>query len=227
MRVIDLTGKRFGRWTVLRFTSRENRRTLWLCRCDCGVERDVLALSLTRSDGNSRSCGCLAREESSLRAPSLAHGASRKTSPVHREYRIWKNMHSRCSTPSAKAFERYGGRGITVCDRWRSFENFIADMGPAPTREHTLDRVDNVLGYEPGNCRWATQTQQQRNRTNNKLDEHRAAEIRSLVAGGMSHGSTAKRFGVSKKLVTEIVAGRAWKPRAEQPGLFDALGGTR
>lgn len=201
MKIIDLTGRRFGRWTVLAFVSRENRRTLFRCRCDCGTERDVLALSLTRAMGASRGCGCVRPKPVGQRK----HGG-RGT----REYRIWKGMRDRCNNPSNPRFVDYGGAGVKVCALWDDFAAFLADMGRAPTPQHTLDRRDNSLGYSPDNCRWATQTEQQRNRTNNKLDEARAAEIRALRASGRTFASIASDFDVSKKLVMDVVAGRAW-----------------
>ena len=205
--IVDLTGRRFGRWTVVAFASRENRKTLWRCRCNCGTERDVMALTLTRKTRASESCGCLARELSRGRAPSLTHGLSRT-----REYRIWKGMKNRCENERTPDYERYGARGITVCDRWQDFEAFIADMGPAPTDLYTIDRRDNALGYSAENCRWATQAQQQRNRTNNKIDETDAEWIRWAVEAGEPLASVAERYGVSKKLIGNIAKGLGGGP---------------
>lgn len=137
------------------------------------------------------------------------HGASHG-GPFQREYRVWKNMRNRCRNPRAVDFGKYGGRGIRVCERWNDFRLFIADMGPAPTTSHTLDRRDVNGDYEPSNCRWATQTEQQRNRTNNKLSPDKAAEIRSLRGSGWSLQRLADRFDVSKKLVLQVVQGKAW-----------------
>lgn len=119
-------------------------------------------------------------------------------------------MRNRCENKRTPDYQRYGARGITVCERWRDFEAFIGDMGKAPSDLHTIDRRDNSLGYSVENCRWATQVEQQRNRTNNKLDEADATSIRSSVAGGESLSSVAQRYGVSKKLIGNIAKGASW-----------------
>lgn len=96
------------------------------------------------------------------------HGCKRKgeCSP---EYRVWMKMRSRCNNPNVPAYPRYGGRGVRVCPQWDDFSVFLADMGGKPSRWHSIDRIDNEKGYEPGNCRWATMKQQQRNRSSNRL----------------------------------------------------------
>lgn len=100
--------------------------------------------------------------------PSFRHGyAFRGKRP--NIYRRWQHMIQRCHNPNDRDYPRYGGRGITVCERWMDFENFLADMGEPPTSKHSLDRIDNTKGYEPNNVRWATAKQQQNNRTNTKL----------------------------------------------------------
>jgi hypothetical protein len=153
----DLCGRRFARWHVVSFAGTDLRRkALWNCVCDCGVERAVLADSLLR--GDSASCGCLSREKARAAGDrTRTHGMTRTTT-----HTIWMGMIQRCHNPNAKDFYRYGARGITVCDRWRKFENFFADMGERPQGK-TLDRIDNSRGYEPENCRWATPAEQTRN----------------------------------------------------------------
>jgi len=86
-----------------------------------------------------------------------------------RLYSLWCSMHARCSNPTRADYARYGGSGVQVCERWASFASFLEDMGPRPTPQHSIDRIDGGLGYAPSNCRWATPTEQQRNRSNNRL----------------------------------------------------------
>jgi hypothetical protein len=151
-------GQRFGRWTFVAKAS----GGLWRLQCDCGTTKDVDGRSVRR--GYSRSCGCLYAE--TRRSSSLSHGMSR--SP---EYAAWHHMIERCTQPNHKSWAAYGGRGINVCDRWRSFESFLADMGKRPSPQHSIDRIDNDGGYEPGNCRWATTAEQQRNTSRTKIIE--------------------------------------------------------
>lgn len=162
-KLIDLSGQRFGRLVALDY-ERAGRRTYWRCMCDCGTEHRVETNNLRR--GKSRSCGCLGAELSSERN-STHHRSGTQL------YRVWASMKRRCNVPTCNSYPDYGGRGISVCDRWaNSFEAFLADMGEAPTANHSIDRIDVNGNYEPGNCRWATNKQQSRNRRSNAVFSH-------------------------------------------------------
>jgi hypothetical protein len=143
----DLAGRRFGRWTALRAEAQRaaDRQIVWLCRCDCGTERGVKAGTLRR--GNSTSCGCAAIN-----------------STGHPLYRRWLNMVGRCTKKDHPDWENYGARGITVCGRWLSFDNFLSDLDESFTPGMQLDRINNEGNYEPGNVRWATPKTNSRNR---------------------------------------------------------------
>lgn len=139
---------------------------VWLWDCDCGAQIERPAKRVCGSRFKNQSCGCLVRLRSSQQLK--RHGESYPRSP---EYRTWRAMIGRCTNPSCNRYENYGGAGISVCERWKKYENFLADMGRKPSPQHSIDRIDGAGNYEPGNCRWASQTQQQRNRSNTKFIE--------------------------------------------------------
>src|SRR3990167_4007614 len=157
----DIAGHRFERLLALS-PIMGGGRSRWLCLCECGNQKEIEKRLLT--SGKSRSCGCLHSEM--LAARSTTHGASKT-----RTYRIWNGMIGRCANQNHHAYSRYGGNGVVVCDRWLSFENFLADMGEAP-HGLSIDRYPNNGGnYEPGNCRWATLVEQANNKTTNRIVE--------------------------------------------------------
>jgi hypothetical protein len=137
------------------------RLNQYRCRCDCGNERLVDVGDFNK--GRSKSCGCYKRER--MRGLTLTHDGCRKP-----EYSVWHAMKDRCHNPRGKVFQYYGARGITVCERWReSFAAFLADMGPRPTPNHSVDRRDNARGYEPNNCSWQVSHVQSRNRRSTRM----------------------------------------------------------
>ena len=149
---LELEGQKFGQLTVLRFSHCEER-TYWICQCECGTVKEILGRNLT--SGGTRSCGCShvggAGPEIDGRSQSLEYGS-------------WWAMKQRCTDVNHKNYGTYGGAGIEVCERWSNFTNFIKDMGPKPTPEHSIDRIDGTKGYYKENCRWSTAIEQANNK---------------------------------------------------------------
>lgn len=191
-----LSGKRFGNLSVLRDVGRTKEgRVMWECLCNaCGrlVNMD------SRRAQYGMDCGCGTTER--MRIANTSHGR-RYTS----EYRAWCGMKVRCGYQGGKDYKKYGGRGITVCERWKAFENFYADMGPRPSSRHTLDREDNDGNYEPGNCRWATPSVQCGNRRNGRRWVIKRKEYPSI-------GEAMACFGVSDQTIRRWCLG-SYDPR--------------
>lgn len=162
---IDLTGQTFGKLLVLK---RQNNfgecPVQWLCKCECGNEKVVISANLR--NGTTKSCGCIRKELVGKRFKT--HGMTKS-----RTYKIWSSMKTRCLNPKATNFEYYGGIGVTICEEWLSFDNFLKDMGEAP-KEKSIDRINVYEGYSPENCKWSTLEEQAKNKRERKVFSEQA-----------------------------------------------------
>jgi len=201
----NLLGQRFGKLTVIAYAGRNQfDHHLWLCRCDCGNEKTSTTSSLCA--GRTIACGCY--------SPHRTHGMSKTP-----EYKIWTAMVQRCTTVKHQAYKDYGGRGIKVCERWRhSFENFLDDMGKRPSPLYSLDRIDNDGNYEPGNCRWATQTEQTNNQRNNHIVEFNGESLtinqwaeKTGINSTTIHQRIKRGWSIEQILTEPVAHGKRWR----------------
>jgi hypothetical protein len=180
--------KRFGRLTVIYKGIARKRHSTWMCRCDCGATKEIRTSLLLQQI--TKSCGCIAKEVT--RAKMTTHGRSKDK--MDGVYTIWQGMRQRCFDSNCAAYPRYGGRGISVCDRWQYFTKFSEDMGPRPSVKHSVDRIDNDCGYYPENCRWATKKEQQRNRRDNVTIKYEGAVITLMEASELAGASYYRAY---------------------------------
>ena len=196
---IDLTGHRYGALVVQALgppyrppSGADRGARMWLCQCDCGRRTAVMGRNLR--NGHTTSCGCRR----------VRHGEYVGDSLASPELAAWHSMIGRCTNRNSHAWHRYGGRGIRVCERWRSsFADFLADMGRRPSDRHSIDRIDNDGHYEPANCRWATKVEQGVNRGNNRRITARG---KSLTAPEWSRLTGLHRDTIASRLA------RGWDP---------------
>ncbi len=199
-----VAGSQFGRWVVISPVLGPGRSRVHAeCQCVDKTPR-VVSVSNLRT-GATLSCGCLQRE--AWQAIVTKHGRAGKEP----EYAVWKTMWIRCTNPNDRGYKNYGGRGITICARWRDYANFIGDMGKRPSPKHSINRIDNALGYGPDNCEWATRTDQNRNRRGVKLTMAKAREIRQAASTGELHRVIAARYNIDRQDVSHIATNRSWR----------------
>lgn len=200
----DLSGEKFGRLTVLKYSHSKNKRSYWLCVCDCGKIKTASGRNL--SDGGTKSCGCLTVEGNNYKH---GHALAGNQTP---EYKTWSKIKERCFVESDHAYKYYGGRGITMCRKWdESFDEFFKYIGNKPEGDYSIDRINNNKNYEPGNVRWATKEQQANNTRKNVYIEYggitKTMSQWSKIEG-MLPGTLRKRldmgWSISKSIETPV-----------------------
>lgn len=215
-----LTGSKFGRLTVLGFDPRSTSVIKWVCVCDCGYYTSSSGSALVT--GGSKSCGCISAEKMKTRwengDPELRKKLSENAANVtHRKskhplYRIWSDMKQRCFNKKNAFYQSYGGRGITVCERWMKFENFYEDMIDGYMQGMQIGRIDNDGWYSKENCRWETAKQQQRNKSNTAYVD--------TPKGRMKLAEAAEMYGLSRDCISHrIKTGWPMEKIYSQPSL--------
>lgn len=212
MAFIDITGSTFGKWTVVRRTDYK-KVVKYLCRCECGIERVVLSASLR--SGKSVSCGCF-RPETQYQLARREHRGA---------YVSWVGMKQRVGYPGHIEFHRYGGRGIAMDPRWKSFEVFLADMGPRPPGT-SIDRIDTDGNYEPGNCKWSTRAEQMSNTSRCVLVEHEGEQMtlkQLSIKLGLSYDRLHRWHRDGGLPIDQAIARAASSPRRRGQGTTSNL----
>jgi len=192
----DLTSFVYGRFTVIGFAEK-GIPSYWFCKCECGNITKISTPNI--QSGHTKSCGCLNKEVVS--ALKTKHGHANKGNATV-EYSTWQRMISRCCNSLNSGYNDYGGRGITVCERWQKFENFLADMGQRPSKEYSIDRIDVNGNYCPENCRWATPKEQANNKRSNRL-----LGFNGIV---MNMTQWAEKLGVNMKTIHDRIDRYGW-----------------
>ncbi len=206
--VPSLVGQSFGRLSVVARAESNGQLAFWKCLCACGNSVTVAGAKLT--SGHTNSCGCLRSEVTALR--STKHGMKRTLA-----YKSWEGLRARCNCPTNRKYARYGGRGITVCERWDDFANFFADMGERPSRHHSIERMNNDGNYEPGNCKWALPPEQSRNKTHKTTTGVNGVYYktsRQKYQARIGYGSERKSLGHFSDFFTAVAARKSAEMRA-------------
>ena len=179
------------------------KRSKHICKCDCGKTISVVTSELTRKTKGKKHCGCLTSKNRS--SNHKTHGMSNT-----KEYKTWVDIIRRCTNENREQYKNYGGRGIKVCKSWlNNFESFINDVGFAPSKKHTIERIDNNSDYKPSNCIWATKTQQARNKRTTKLSLDQAIEIRQR-SQFEKEIDLANEYNVCRKTINNIKNNKIW-----------------
>jgi hypothetical protein len=206
----DLTGRRFGRLVAVGYVERNGSQKLWLCQCDCGQTKKIHKGSLVR--GLTQSCGCAKGDLISAKRTRHGHARVNAASP---EYRTWSAMKKRCFDEKDKSYTRYGGRGIGVYAAWiDDFETFLRDVGPRPSKDHSLDRIKNDKGYEPKNVRWATRVEQANNK---RTSVHITAFGKAMTLAEWSRETGIKIGTIWARLKAGATPEQSLEPVSEDP----------
>lgn len=208
--VRDLTDQRFGKLVALRRDGSRRGRAAWLCSCDCGNVVQKVGFDLM--NGSQPSCGC------EVKTKPIKYGGRTKGAMAPM-YSRWLNMRRRCNDPNNRQYHDYGGRGIKVCPEWdASFQAFLDYMGQPPSPDHSMDRIDNDKGYEPGNMRWATYVEQAANKRPTSLRGERNAkaklteeDVRAIRSSERKPSHLAREYGISLPAMVAVIKRQTWK----------------